>query len=153
MDTIKSIKIVTTAIFTAIAAKLGDMAIPIFMLLGGNIVDYFTAIWAAPHRGERVSSDRGLIGIKKKVSMYVLILVAAALDILISYGADAAGIVLPAAWIFTLAVTIWLICNELISILENLADVGLNLPPFLMPIVQQVKKTVESKAGEGQKDD
>ncbi len=81
MDTIKSIKIVVTAIGTAIAARLGDMAIPIFMLLGSNIADYFTAIWAAPKRGETVNSDRGLAGIKKKVSMYVLILVAAAVDI------------------------------------------------------------------------
>ncbi len=40
MDTIKSIKIVVTAIGTAISAKLGDMAIPIFILLSGNIVDY-----------------------------------------------------------------------------------------------------------------
>ena len=148
MDKVKSVKAIITMIFTAIAAKLGDMAIPILMLLGMNITDYLTALWAAPNRGQKVSSDRGLQGIKKKLGMYVLVLLGAMVDILISYGADAAGIVLPAPWIFTLAVTIWLICNEIISILENLVDTGVSLPPFLLPIVQRIKQTVETKAEE-----
>ncbi len=31
----------------------------------------------------------------------------------------------------------------MISILENLVDIGIALPPFLMPIVKRIKKEVE----------
>ncbi len=153
MDTIKSIKIVVTAIFTALAAQLGILAIPVFLLLGLNIADYITAIMAAKSRDEKVSSSKGLAGIKKKISMYILVCLGAVVDILLTYAAGVAGITLPAAWVFALMVTIWLICNEVISILENVVDVGVNVPPFLMPIVQQIKKSVEAKAGEGQHND
>ncbi len=152
MDTIKSIKIVVTAVGTAIAAQLGVLAIPLYILLGLNITDYATAIMAAPHRGEKVSSDKGLAGIKKKISMYILVCLGAVVDILLTYAAGVAGITLPAAWVFALLVTIWLVCNEVISILENLIDIGGPIPPFLMPIVQQIKKTVEAKAEEGRRD-
>ena len=36
--------------------------------------------------------------------------------------------------------------NEIISILENLVDIGVDLPPFLMPVVKYIKKQVEDKA-------
>lgn len=43
-------------------------------------------------------------------------------------------------------VAIWLICNEIISILENINDIGVTLPPFLQPIVSNLKSQVEKKA-------
>lgn len=42
-------------------------------------------------------------------------------------------------------VAIWLICNEIISILENINDIGVALPPFLQPIVKNLKSQVEQK--------
>lgn len=42
-------------------------------------------------------------------------------------------------------VAIWLICNEIISILENINDIGVTLPPFLQPIVKNLKSQVEQK--------
>jgi phage-related holin len=41
---------------------------------------------------------------------------------------------------------VWIICNEIISILENINDIGVTLPPFLMPIVRNLKSQVEDKA-------
>lgn len=37
-------------------------------------------------------------------------------------------------------------CNEIISILENINDIGVTLPPFLQPIVSNLKSQVEKKA-------
>uniref|UniRef100_UPI0006D2ACA4 phage holin family protein n=1 Tax=Clostridium sp. NkU-1 TaxID=1095009 RepID=UPI0006D2ACA4 len=39
----------------------------------------------------------------------------------------------------------WLICNEVISTLENLIDIGVDIPSFLMPIVKLIKGHVEDK--------
>jgi phage-related holin len=43
-------------------------------------------------------------------------------------------------------VAVWIVCNELISILENMVDIGVDIPAFLMPIVKHIKKTVEDEA-------
>lgn len=42
-------------------------------------------------------------------------------------------------------VTIWLIINELISILENLGSIGVPLPKFLLTIIKKLKTTTENK--------
>ena len=47
---------------------------------------------------------------------------------------------------------VWLGFNEVISILENLGDMGVPMPPFLMKIVQMLKGKVE-KIGEEAIDD
>ena len=47
---------------------------------------------------------------------------------------------------------IWLICNEIISILENINDIGVTLPPFLDPIVKNLKSQVEQKTTDAFKD-
>lgn len=40
---------------------------------------------------------------------------------------------------------IWIICNEIISILENIKDMGVTIPTFLIPLVTHVKSQVEDK--------
>ena len=51
-----------------------------------------------------------------------------------------------------LIVTIWLIVNELISILENLAVIGVPLPKWLTKIIGKLKisidKTVDTESEE-----
>ena len=42
-------------------------------------------------------------------------------------------------------VAIWIICNEIISILENIKDMGVTIPAFLIPLVTHVKSQVEDK--------
>ena len=50
-------------------------------------------------------------------------------------------------------VSIWIICNEIISILENIKDMGVNIPAFLQPLVEHVKSQVEDKANIDNKKD
>ena len=47
-----------------------------------------------------------------------------------------------------LLVVIWLIINELISILENLATIGVPLPTFLFKLVGRLKIVAEAKMPE-----
>ena len=39
----------------------------------------------------------------------------------------------------------WLICNEIISILENIQDMGVNIPAFLQPLVKHIGSQVEEQ--------
>ena len=52
-------------------------------------------------------------------------------------------------------VAIWIICNELISILENMIDIGVSIPKFLMPIVKNIKRYTENAVNidENEEDD
>ena len=47
--------------------------------------------------------------------------------------------------LFGLIVTVWLIINELISILENLSKMDVPIPAFLTKIIKKLKTTVEDK--------
>jgi phage-related holin len=47
---------------------------------------------------------------------------------------------------FGTLVTVWLILNEVVSILENLSEVGVPLPSFLKKITEKLKKTAEQTA-------
>nr|DAJ10310.1 MAG TPA: holin [Caudoviricetes sp.] len=140
------IKAVFVGIFTTLSAWLGILAIPVYLLVCCNVIDYGTGIAAAKYRGQAVNSYVGFRGIAKKVCMWLLVGVGAIFDILLAYAAEQAGIVLNFGYAIACLVAIWLICNELISILENMADIGVNLPPFLMRFVDNLKSQVETKA-------
>ena len=42
-------------------------------------------------------------------------------------------------------VAMWLICNEIISILENIQDMGVNIPAFMQPLVKHIRSQVEDQ--------
>lgn len=143
MDKIKAAFI---GVFTALSSWLGILAIPVYLLVLTNVIDYGTGIAAAKYRGQAVNSYVGLRGIAKKICMWLLVVLGATVDVLLAYGAEQAGITLNFGYAVACLVAVWLICNELISILENMKDIGVNLPPFLLRIVDTLKSQVESKA-------
>jgi toxin secretion/phage lysis holin len=140
------IKVFFTAIFSALSSLLGILTIPVLLMVVCNVIDYITGIMAAHHRGQEISSYKGLDGICKKICMWLLVGVGAIIDQLVLYASDTVGITLPITFLFACVVAIWIICNELISILENIKDMGVNLPSFLQPLVENIKSQVEQKA-------
>lgn len=83
-----------------------------------NIIDYGTGLAAAKYREQKISSYKGFRGIAKKVCMWLLVVVGAITDSLITYAAQQAGITLNFGYAVASLVAVWLICNEIISILE-----------------------------------
>ncbi len=140
------VKVMVIAVISALMSRLGLLAVPVFLLVGVNVMDYITGIWAAGYRTENVSSYKGIRGIIKKVCMWLLVLVGAWIDVLVGYAAECAGLNVNLPFIVAIIVAVWLIVNEIISILENMLDIGVRMPPFLMPIMKYIKKQVEDKA-------
>lgn len=132
-------------VFGALFSWLGILAIPVFMLVGMNFIDYFTGLAAAKYRDEKVTSYKSIRGIYKKVFMWVLIIIGWGMDILINYTVKYIGLDIKVPFVVATLVAVWLICNEVISTLENLIDIGVNIPPFLMPIAKLIKGKVEDK--------
>lgn len=145
MKDINRIKITFVTVFTAVNGLLGELAIPFYTLVGTNVIDYTTGILAAVCRGERVSSETGFHGIAKKVCMWLLVLVGYIADYIIISMGDTININIGIKCIISAAVVFWLVANELISILENINDIGVPMPPFLMKIVKYVRESVEEQ--------
>lgn len=143
MDKIKGTII---AGFAAIMSWMGILAIPVFLLVGCNIIDYITGLYAVKYRADQISSYKSIRGITKKVCQWLLIVVGAWVDILINYAMECAGIEITIPFIVGTVVAVWLVVNEMISILENMIDIGVAMPPFLLPLIRYIREQTESKA-------
>lgn len=141
----KRIKELFIVIGTALSAWLGILYVPALIHFACNIIDYVTGICAAGYRKENINSYRSFRGIAKKICMWLLIAVGAMLDILLGYAAENVGISLGGEYIAGSLAAVWLIANEVISILENIRDIGTPLPPFLMTIAGNIKGKAEEK--------
>ena len=149
----KSVQTAFAAAISAVTCYLGIVAVPIVVLLLAMIIDYVTGMISAWHKAE-LSSKKGVFGIVKKVSYLGLVCVGMGVDWLIYSGLHSVGVDLGYTIFFGLLVTIWLVINELISILENLGSIGVPLPKFLLTIIKKLKTTTESKVeSEDEKED
>lgn len=148
MNKINTIKGFFASIMGALTSLFGMLAIPMVLLVACNLIDYGTGITASKFRGQEISSYKGMQGIAKKVGMWLLIFVGAIMDELLAYSVEQFGIIFPFTLMIAAIVAVWLVCNELISILENLKDMGVPLPAFLMKLTEHVKSQIELKTDE-----
>ena len=144
MNNINTIKGFATAIAAFLSALLGTLYIPVLLMVACNIIDYITGLMAAKYRTDnKISSYKSIKGIQKKVSMWLLVVDGAILDQLIQYASTTIGITIPVSFLVACVVAVWIICNEIISILENIIDIGVSVPAFLMPLVKNIKSQTE----------
>ncbi len=137
------IHVLFAAALGALAAYFNVLLIPLCVMAVVMLLDYIsgmTAAWATKVLNSRV----GVIGIVKKIGYIALVAVGMVVDYLLTAALSSVGINLPFNYCFGLMVTIWLIINELISILENLDRIGIPLPGFLVKIVNRLKDNVET---------
>lgn len=140
------IKAFFTGVFALISSMLGALTIPVILMVACNVLDYATGLMASTYRSQDINSYKSIRGIMKKVCMWLLVVAGAVIDQLLLYASQTAGITLPFTFLVACIVAIWIICNEIISILENIKDMGVAIPAFLLPIVEHVKSQVEDKA-------
>ena len=144
-ENVNYIKGLFTALFSVLTSLFGVLAVPILLMVGTNVIDYVTGLIAAPKRSEDINSYKSMRGIWKKVCMWLLVAVGAIIDQLILYASTTVGITLPGSFLVACIVACWIICNEILSILENLKDIGIAMPPFLEPLVKNIKSQTEDK--------
>ena len=137
-------KRILTTVVSVLSSLLGILYIPVMLMVCCNVIDYATGLMAAKYRKENtISSYKSFKGIAKKVSMWLLVVVGAIVDELIKYAVQTVGITVPFTFLIACVVAVWIVCNELISILENIKDIGVNIPRFLLPLVKNIKSQTE----------
>ena len=135
-------KLIFASILGGLAAYFKVMAIPITVLIIVMLIDYISGMTKAWITSE-LSSKIGLRGIIKKLCYLLVVCVAAVVDWLITSGLKNIGVQVVATYYIGVIVTVWLIINELISILENLGAIGVPLPAFLTKLVKRLKSEVD----------
>ncbi len=138
---------VFAAALAGTAAYFQELVFPVAVLAAVMVVDYISGMADAWVKGE-LSSRAGVLGIVKKVSYLLAVVVAIVADWVVQTAAGELGVDFGGFFFFGLLVTIWLILNECISILENISEIGVPLPPFLLALIQKLKKTTEDKGEE-----
>ena len=138
-----------SAALGAIMAYLNILLVPFVVLLVVMITDYLTGM-AEAYVNKTLNSRIGVVGILKKIGYIVAVAVGVVADYLITNALIKIGIDINVGGYIGLVVTIWFIINELISILENLTEIGTPLPKFLVSFVKRLKITVEDTTAESE---
>lgn len=115
-----------------------------------NAIDWITG-WIKANKKKEESSKVGLKGAVKKVGYWAIILVAFLIaDVFVKLGNDLLNVDLAflamIGW-FTLAM---LLVNEARSILENMVEMGYNVPDFLIKGLAITEKMMKKKMNIGE---
>ena len=128
-------------------ARVGALLPVLLVLLAVMVLDYITGMVKAGISGN-LNSTRGWQGLLKKLMYAVTVAIAMVADYLLYIGGSQIGIDMHESAYFGTLVSLWLIINECISILENLSEIGVPMPGFLGRILQRVQGKVD-EAGNG----
>ena len=144
MEKTNLIKLGISGIGAYLSAKLGILFPVLMLLMVVMVFDYFTGMLSAGYNNE-IQSRRGMWGVIKKALYGVTVAVAMIADWVIINVAQNIGLQIPLSTFFGLLAAIWLIFNEIISILENLIKMEVPIPPFLKSFVSKFKIVVEDQ--------
>ena len=134
-------------ILATAGAYLRELLGPLVVLAAVMVADYITGM-AEAWVNRSLSSRVGIVGIVKKVGYLFVVGVAVVADWIIQTATARLGLDLGGFYLFGLLVCIWLIINECISILENIAEIGGPKVPFLQKLLDRLKSKTEEKADE-----
>lgn len=142
----KKITEVLAAIGGAIASFFTTMPPLVYVLIGVMCIDFVTGLMCGA-LGKSKKTENGYLasneafrGLMKKMLIILVVVLAACLDYAVSIGA---GITFEA----TMGATcLWFIASEGLSILENVASMGVPVPKILLNLLEIMKSK-----GDGQK--
>lgn len=129
METFKNIiNIVFGSIYTVFIYLFGGLDIALQCLLIAIIIDYITGMLKS-YKSSKLNSKTGIKGIIKKVGILCLV----ALSVLIDKLAGETGLIRT-------LVIYYLFANEGLSVVENLGEIGILVPKFLIDRLEQLKE-------------
>lgn len=136
----KKVLEILSAIGGAIASFFVNMPPLVWILIAVMTMDFITGlICGAMGRSKKtengyLASHAAFEGLMRKVLIIVVVLLAAALDAAVSKGA---GIQFEAV---VGATCLWFIASEGLSILENVASMGVPVPKILLKLLEIMKQ-------------
>lgn len=131
-------KLTLAAITAAILSGFDAYAPALLLLVGSVTGDYITGIVKA-YLAKDLDSVVGLAGIVRKACYFLGVGAGFGVDVLVSLAADQLGLAVDVPAYFGLLTALLLSINELVSIVENLAEIGVPLPKALLNALQTLR--------------
>ena len=142
---------IVNSIFSAIIVGISELFSGQRVLFLGylilNVVDFITGTIKA-RMNKLESSSKGLIGIIKKIGYWILILITFLASYMLSNLGDLINIDIDFVILFGWFTLGCLIINEFRSILENLSELGIKLPDFLIKGLETIQHIIEKETEE-----
>ena len=143
----KKITEILAAVAGAIASFFTTMPPLVYVLIGVMSIDFLTGLMCGV-LGKSKKTENGYLasheafrGLMKKMLIILVVVLAACLDYAVSLGA---GITFEAVMGVT---CLWFIASEGLSILENVASMGVPVPAILLNLLEIMRKK-----GDGQQE-
>lgn len=108
-----------------------------------NVIDFITGIIADRISG-KISSVKGTIGLLKKLSYWLMIVVGFLMSVLFIEIGTIINVNLGITSIIGWMVLIYLIINEIRSIIENLVEAGYNPPKILTKGLEVANRVIDN---------
>lgn len=119
---------IVSAILTTVIYLLGGLDIALKSLLIIIVIDYLTGIASAIYN-KKLSSRVGFKGLIKKFCYLLIVALAVVIDNLTGQSG-----------VIRTLVIYFLVSNDGISIIENMAELDIKLPSKLIDVLEQLKK-------------
>lgn len=136
-------KVALTAVFTFIAEMLGGWDVILSLLVSLIIVDILTGIVSAI-LNKNVSSSEMRKGIVRKLLIFVVIFVAFQVDKVIIDVSGSPLTLFGSEWNIRTLFIIYSCIEEGISLIENLANIGVPFPSWVKGVLEQVSECTNS---------
>ena len=136
-QTITPVRLTLAGLAALVMAKFRYYAPALLLLVFCIVLDYVTGMTRAWMKGE-LSSGVGIRGFVKKLCYILGVAVGFAADLLISLLADNLGLTVDIPAVLGLTVTLMLSLNELVSVAENLGQIGVPMPAALTRALQKL---------------
>ncbi len=122
------INTIFTVVCTAATYLLGGWDVALLVLCSFMAIDYLTGVIIAVIN-KKLSSEVGFKGLAKKLFIVLMLILAVLLDRLVG----------NPEWIFRTLVAYFYIANEGVSIVENIAVLGVPIPKRIIDALEQLK--------------
>lgn len=119
---------------TTVTYLLGGWDMTLRVLAMFIVIDYITGLMKA-YKNKSLASDIGFNGIFRKVAIFIVVIVATQLDSVLAINNP----------IFRTMACMFYIANEGISITENIALLGVPLPPGILDALKKLKDNTDNK--------
>lgn len=125
---------VVATVGTFLTWLFGGWNMALYILVLFIAVDYLTGVIKGFFTKE-LSSNTGMKGLLKKATIFLILIVAVGLDRMLNTD----------NWLFRTATCYFFIANEGISIIENIAVIGVPVPKKLVDALKQLKGDTENE--------
>jgi len=140
-NTLLAVQAVFSLSLTAVSAYFDRLFVPVAVLFLAMVADYLSGM-ARAWVTSTLSSKTGWKGIIKKLCYLLAVCAGLGTDALLSFASippESEGFPCPVACL----VAVWLLINELISILENLNGLGIPLPSVLTSLTNRLREKID----------